>query len=159
VSGDDPRGPLVETFTLPSWRANLPAFGIAGLFLGFGLLGVVVNGAHGLELGVFAAGVLATGVALWLQRRAPHRLAVHARGFAIGPRFVPWSLIQTLERPTVRARFYRIGLDFGGGFVTLPAGAVADRAIALIEERRRRADDPDGSRESPRPEDRPPPPA
>jgi hypothetical protein len=159
VSADDARGPLVETFALPSWRANLPAFGIAGLFVVFGLLGVAVNGPHGLELGVFAAGVLATAVALWVQRRAPNRLAVHARGFAFGARFVPWDLIRTIERPTVRARFYRIGLDFGGGFVTLPAGAAADRAVAVIEERRRRADDPDGSRESPKPEDLPPPPA
>lgn len=159
MSPDDPRGALVEELTLPSWRVNLAAFALAALFLLAGLASVLVNGVDGIGLGVFAAGVLALVAALWAQRRAPHRLAVHARGFELGPRFVPWNMIRTIELPARRDRVYRITLDFGGGFVLLPDGAVAERAIALIEELRRRADDPGESPGSPTREDRSPPPA
>lgn len=159
MSPDDSRGALVEVFTLPSWRANLAAFGLAALFLLSGLASVLVNGVDGLGLGVFAGGVLAVVAALWAQRRAPHRLSVHARGFALGLRFVPWEMIRTIEGPTERVRVHRITLDHGGGFVLLPAGAVAERAVALIEELRRPADDRGEAPGSATRGDRPPPPA
>jgi len=160
VSPDDQRGGVVEVFTLPSWRVYVAPFALAGLFFVCGLASVLLNGPDGLGLGVFAAGVLAVAAVLWLVRRyAPHRLAVHARGFALGPRFVPWDMIERIELATIQSRVNRITLTFGGGFVLLPTGAVAERAIALIDELRRRAGDPDESPGSARREDRPPTPA
>jgi hypothetical protein len=159
VSAGDPRGDVVEVFTLPSWRVNAAGAALCVFCFVCGLFSVLANGAGGLGLAVLVAGVLGGALVGWSQRNAPRRLVVRTRGFEAGRRFVPWEMIRQIEARTPKLPVYRITLDFGGGYVLLPSGAVTDRAFALIEELRRRAGGPAEPPGPARPEDPPPTPA
>jgi hypothetical protein len=136
----DVRGARVEVFTLPAWRVNLGTGALAALFLVAGVVSFAVNGADATGTSLLVAGAL-TGLVVWrAQRRAPYRLAIYEKGFDLGRRFVPWEMIELIETATLRVPFYTITLAWGGGCVFLPRGESAERAVALIEDLRRRLD-------------------
>jgi hypothetical protein len=67
--------------------------------------------------------------------RAPRLLVIYERGFAAGARFVPWTMIRSIERPARGRGGYLIHLDYGGGSIGLPTSSRGARVAAMIEER------------------------